>query len=84
MNYEIEFDTATVECELIYEIDNDSFDHAFGTEVLPDYPVLLDVTFDHSLYSQEAAKKIQAWIDDHFDEIKEYLQDNWQPDTKFY
>ena len=51
-----------VELELNYSIENDSFDHEFGTKKYDDHAVLEDVKYDNANYSFYQQAIIDKWI----------------------
>lgn len=51
-----------VEIDFTYTIENDSFDHAFGTERYPDYPKVDNYEWDKKQYSELENEAIENWI----------------------
>ena len=85
MNYTISdlFENKNVELELKGNIENDSFDHEFGTEKYDDYFQIEKAVYDENLYSQNERNKINKWIDDNWEKLEAYCYDNWEEDDYF-
>ena len=70
-----------VELELHYAIENDSFDHAFGTKKLEDYALLEDVKYDNANFSFGEQALLDKWIEDNWAELEEGIE--IEPDDNF-
>ena len=65
-----------VELELHYTIENDSFDHEFGTKKYDDHAVLEDVKYS---YGEQSV--LDKWIEDNWYELEEGIE--IEPDDNF-
>ena len=54
-------------------IENDSFDHEFGTETYPDYYIVENVEYDKSLYTAEQNRLIEEHISKNYNYICEKI-----------
>ena len=77
-----------VELELHYTIENDSFDHEFGTKKYDDHAVLEDVKYDHANYSFYQQAIIDKWIQDNWHTLESGIDieedDNFpDPDERY-
>ena len=70
-----------IELELYYNIENDSFDHEFGTKKYDDHAVLEDVTYDHANYSLYQQAIIDKWIQVKWHILEEDIE--IEPDDNF-
>ena len=55
------------------KIDNDSFDHEFGTESYPDFYIVETVEYDKSLYTAEQNLEIEAHISKNYNDITDSI-----------
>jgi len=62
-----------VEIEFTYSVENDSFDHEFGTEHLPDYAMVDSTEWDKSKYSDLENAEIEKWIEDNEELLTENI-----------
>lgn len=67
---EIDITYKSVDLFVQYKITNDSFDHAFGTEVLPDYPELHSVWCD----MQDITEML---TDSQAEDIQQLIKESW-------
>ena len=92
IEYEIEFGTGEdidyvdVKFDCDFDIENDSFDHEFGTESYPDYAVLSSVTWDKSKHSEKENKAIQDFLDNEekFCKFEEYAASTFEEDRAIW
>lgn len=66
-------DNGCISVSLRYDVtcENDSFDHEFGTEELPDYYLLNEVTWDDSEHTDLENAVIQYYIKTHWIQLEE-------------
>ena len=65
--------------ELEFDIGNDSFDHEFGTEKLPDYVYVSDI-----IYPSGATDEEKEFIDKWVDNNEENLCEEWDEDDDYF
>ncbi len=61
-----------------YEIENDSFDHLFGTEEYDDYADVKEIRWDKSLYSETLNTYIEKFIKEKQETISDDFRDNYE------
>ena len=76
-DYELEVtingEDLVIECEASVISENDSFTHEFGTEKLDSYQIVEELKYNHTLYSADQNKAIEAYITKNYCEISENI-----------
>jgi hypothetical protein len=64
-------DMPIIELTCSVEMEDDSFTHEFGTEVIPPYPICNSMIYDKSMYNEDECKIIDSYISDNRKSIEE-------------
>lgn len=59
--------------EVNYDIENDSFDHEFGTESFPDHVEITGCDWEENKYTQLEEDAINYWLDNNYDVVAESI-----------
>ena len=62
-----------IEFEVFYHLEDDSFDHAFGTKKIEPYYALDTHTLVNNNYDSRLLQSITDYINDNTEEIEEHL-----------
>lgn len=62
-----------IEMTIHWSIENDSFDHAFGTEHYPDYAEIQSITYDIKPYTPTQIQEIERYIELNMDVFQDII-----------